>query len=183
MPELLKYYDKIILYVNRNNELSHKLISDKPLYACDIGIINDLSKYKFVNKIFKVFESIFVLKLDGSLEVVYDPKNNLSDVLLACQTKTVKNIFSEFNEFKNAYIQSILFNDNSIIIFSNSLRTEKLTEMSIDPNYCQNVLCVDFVDSSIQILKLDSTKIIITHCNTTIIEDCIDSRLLECSYI
>lgn len=180
MHKLINYTDNLLLYVNKTNGLSYKLLIDKPLTASEEIIINSLGNYVGVLKICYVDIYIIILKLDGSLEALckpeYDPNIYTRGILREGSRKPVKDLFLNINN--SDYILYILFNDNSMICYTENERSHyyKICSLRKNEDY-SDVLCVDITKSSIQITKLNGTKILITVSGRTIIEDCFDSRI------
>lgn len=188
MSKLINYRDKFLIYINQDSGLSYKLLTNEALTPSEELIINSLNDHTNVFKLLTLSFYILIIKLNGCLDVLYDSiyvnMTTVNVFLNTGKTKPIKDIFSYLSSNDTDYIIFILFNDNSIKAIINSMNS-KINRMYVsrekDDN--ENVLCVDITHDSIQILKLDASKIILTISGRTVIDDCPDPRLLTGSYI
>lgn len=182
MPTVIVFSEEITIYIKNDNSLGYILSETIPLSEETNNIVFEIPKHTEISKLYNLNGTILLIKLNGYLELLYDRRKKFNMKLPQFDEKLVKDVFfySGCGNSKT-YLCYILFNDNTIKGLSGGMYKTLTSHRDSTDNY--DVLAVDIDARSVQILKLNGTKIILTSTGRYVIENCYDHRLESESYI
>lgn len=181
MSTVLIFSDAITIFIKKDNSLSYLLSESIPISEETKKIVDKIPKYTGVSKLYNFDGAILLLMINGYLEFLYDKMDKLKHIFPNFNKDIVKNIFFYSDNISGSYLCYILYNNNTIRGFTRGIHKTLISHAGSADKH--NVLAVDIDAISVQILKLDGTKIIFSNAGRTVMENIYDERLESTSYI